>query len=88
MKREISSVVALSTVAIAPVASGTSASVLSAAAPCHSAKRRRGEVKVLVGSVMLVFQPWRKLPPYNPRPAIFLCICRGVKRCIPKRRRG
>ena len=56
MKRWISSVVFESTVAIAPVASGTRASVLSAAAPCQKAKRRFGEAGVLVDSVMDVFQ--------------------------------
>ncbi len=55
MKRAISSCVFESTVAIAPVASGTSASVESAAAPCHKAKRRFGEAAVLVESVISIF---------------------------------
>jgi hypothetical protein len=60
MKRAISSCVFESTVAIAPVASGTSASVESAAAPCHRQSGAGGEAVrgavVLVDSVMGVFQ--------------------------------
>src|SRR3546814_14740144 len=63
MKREISSVVEASTLAIAPVASGTSASVLKAAAPCQRAKRRP-EDGVLVDSVMGVLRACGKRSLY------------------------
>src|SRR3546814_12316324 len=65
MKREISSVVEASTLAIAPVASGTSASVLRAAAPCQRAKRCP-EDGVLVDSVMGVLRPCGKRRLYAP----------------------
>src|SRR3546814_13119219 len=67
MKRAISSCVFESTLAIAPVASGTSASVESAAAPCHKATRRFGEAVVLVESVISLFHAGESHPAlYNP----------------------
>src|SRR3546814_18961927 len=55
--------------AIAPVASGTSASVLKAAAPCQRAKRRP-EDGVLVDSVMGVLRACGKRSLYADRNSV------------------
>ena len=83
MKREISSCVLLSTLAIAPVASGTSASVESAAAPCHNAKRRFEDTGILVESVMCVFHSGgnsRLIYPGPPSSYAFAQASSGASR--------